>query len=273
MRLQDHYQHLKKKLDALDVRLLMCHALSLTHEAFIFQSDRVLSDTEIAAIDGLIAQRLQGMPVAKIVGEKEFYGRAFITTRDTLDPRPDSETLIDAVLRDWPQNEARAVLELGVGTGCLIITLLAERAHAKGVGVDISPAALQVAQKNTVQHNVDTRLVLLQSNWTEKVDQQFDIIISNPPYIPSGDIAGLARDVRDYDPHLALDGGADGLGPYRAIIADVPRLLRPGGMIAFEVGRDQAQDIAALLEQANFADIRVEKDLNAIARVVMARRF
>jgi release factor glutamine methyltransferase len=268
MRLDECYQAHKKRIDALDARVLMCHALGLTPEEFLLHKARVLDAAQIQSIDTLVALRATGMPVAKIIGKKYFYDLEFLTTTDTLDPRPDSETVIDAVLKKTADRSVSSILDLGTGTGCLVLTLLHHRADARGVAVDQSAAALRVAQQNAENLGLLARVTFQQGCWFDTVTGLFDVVVSNPPYIPTADIATLARDVRDFDPHCALDGGADGLDPYRVILADAGRFMAPGGLLAFELGLNQAQTVAAMTTSAGFQNVEIHHDLAGIGRVV-----
>ena len=273
MILKQLYQFTKDQLKnagmdtpALDARLLVCHVLEMTHEQFVLSDDRELSVDEIQQIEKIIQQRISGKPVAKIIGQKEFYSRNFKTTTDTLDPRPDSETLIETVLDHKYDNPL--ILDLGTGTGCLVLTLLAEIPKARAIAVDQSVAALSVAKENAWMTGVEDRVVFVQSDWFKEVVGKFDIIISNPPYIPEQDIEGLSKEVRLYDPMAALTGGADGLDPYRLIIPQLPDFLKPGGLAAFEVGKGQAEDVADMLTTTGFSTVNINKDLAGIGRIV-----
>jgi len=275
MILKELFQSTKEKFQsngietsALDARVLFCHALGLTHEQFILSNERLLSGDDIKKINDAVQQRLDGMPVAKIIGEKEFYGRNFKTTIDTLDPRPDSETLIEAILDHYKHDSDIRMLDLGTGTGCLALTLLAEMPKARAIAVDQSKAALTVAKENAWKVEVEDRIVFAQSDWFSDVVGQFDLILSNPPYIPESDLPNLSREVRLYDPVTALIGGQDGLDPYRIIIPQSKNFLKPNGMLVFELGQGQAEDIAEMLEANGFENIFVKKDLAGISRVV-----
>lgn len=272
MKVRDFYHALKSRIDALDARLLMCHAMKTSHEEFLLQQDDKLSPAICEAIEAMAAQREKGRPVAKILGYREFYGRRFLTTGDTLDPRPDSETLMEAVLARIKHNQSCRVLDLGTGTGCLLVTLLCERVNVTGVAVDVSAAALMVARKNAYALGVMDRINFVESDWTHKIDGQFDIIVSNPPYIATSEIDGLAPDVREYDPIGALDGGVDGLEAYRIIIGDLSRILGPGGLAVFEVGHTQSSQVGELLTAHRFKNVVFVKDLAGIERVVLANR-
>ena len=256
---------------ALDARLLICHVTGLSHEQFILAGSLELTPEQQESIRHIMAERAQGKPVAKIVGGKEFYGRHFMTTLDTLDPRPDTEILVDACLKILPEDAPARVLDLGTGTGCVLITLLSERKAASGVAVDASARALDVARRNAEKLGVAGRMTCLQCDWFAAVDGPFDLIVSNPPYIPHGDISGLDKDVRDYDPVSALDGGADGLDPYRLIIPQSRHYLGDSGWLAFEVGIGQAEDVARLMAENGFDTLSITPDLAGIARVVSGK--
>jgi release factor glutamine methyltransferase len=273
MTLDELYKQARLRIDPLDARLLMCHALHISQEDFLLQSDRVLSDQETTIILLLVDQRAGGRPIAKIKGYKEFYSHKFATSDDTLDPRPDTEILVDAAKRMIPMGQPCRVMDLGTGTGCIGLTLMLERPHASLVAVDISPQALLVARQNAERFTLMDRVQFVQSDWCSSVTGRFDVIVSNPPYIPSNIISTLMTDVKDHDPYLALDGGVDGLDPYRKIISQLPQVLAREGWIFFEVGHDQAAQVWALLEQAQFGNLRTYRDLAGIERVVAGCRL
>ena len=217
----------------LDARLLLQAAAGLTREDLIRGPDRMLTAEELARFESFMVRRERHEPVSRILGEREFYGRAFRVTPDTLDPRPDTETLIEAALSLIPKG-AR-LLDLGTGTGAIAITLLAERPDASGIATDLSPAALAVARDNAVRLGVADRLELVEGSWFAPVTGVFDIILSNPPYIPAVDIAALSPDVRNFDPTLALSGGTDGLDPYRTIASGAAAHLGAIGHVLVEI--------------------------------------
>lgn len=215
-------------------------------------------------------RRLRGEPVVRILGEKEFYGLSFTLGEATLVPRPETEMLVTRGLELLGGRQHNTVLDLGTGTGCIIISLLVESPTAHGVAVDLSPAALVTAQHNADRYAVEKRLSLRKGSWFEPLHagERFDLIVSNPPYIASDEIPGLMREVRDHDPVLALDGGADGLDPYRTILADAGRWLKPGGAILLEIGATQAIAVTGIAVKSGFRDVRVHKDLAGLDRVV-----
>lgn len=261
----------------LDARLLLCHAAGLTQEAFVAAPETPLSESAALRFDAMIARRLEGEPVSRIVGAKEFYGRTLAVDRHTLDPRADTETLIDAVLdtlgREGRRGERLRILDLGTGTGCILLTLLAELPHAEGVGSDASEGALATARRNARDLGVGDRASFVAGDWFEPIEARFDIVVSNPPYIVSAEIADLPREV-GYDPLLALDGGEDGLDAYRRIASGVGRVLNPGGLVFLEIGETQAEAVLGLLRDSGLkieAGRSVWTDLGGRRRCVGAR--
>lgn len=248
----------------LDARLLLQAATGLTREDMILEPGRRIAEAELQRLHALLERRARREPVSRILGEREFYGRPFRVTPATLDPRPDTETLIEAALALMPR--AARILDLGTGTGVIAVTLLAERPDATAVATDLSPAALDVARENAERTGVTDRLTLLQGSWLEPVLGVFDVIASNPPYIPAGDIAGLSPDVRNFDPGLALVGGADGLDPYRAIASRSAEHLAAGGHVLVEIGAGQAEDVEAIFAAAGFGTAGRYKDLGGHVR-------
>ncbi len=255
----------------LDAEILAAHVMDIARLDMLVQSDRTMDAAEHARFQSLVTARLRGEPVAYLTGHKEFWSLDFWVTPDTLIPRPDSETLVGAVLNAVPA--FRSVLDLGTGSGALLLALLHERATAAGIGVDMSVGALAVAQQNAVDLGLSARAHFVRGNWYAPVrGRRFDVIVSNPPYIRADDYAALSPGVRDYEPKDALLGpGADGLDAYRTIVLEAPHALEPGGVLAVEVGYDQAETVRALFEVADFADIEICQDLAGHSRVVMAR--
>lgn len=263
---------------ALDARLLLEHASGLSSTELAMQAKQEAAASLINEVNALIALRLTGMPVAKIIGHKEFWGRRFYVSPAVLDPRPDSETLIEVALALLPENKKLRLVDFGTGSGCLLLTLLAERPLATGLGIDKSRAALALARRNAhrVEPDLRRRVALRHADWFTdaqlKIDMPIDIIIANPPYIESGAIDTLDRDVRLFDPRLALDGGSDGIGPYHALIAPSFQCLTGGGHLLLEIGVTQAEAISALMAAAGFADISLRQDLAGRDRVLIGRK-
>lgn len=258
-----------------DARALIGAALRLSRAQLLAQSDRLLEPREIAAIDALAARRMKREPVSRILGRKEFWSLMLDVTPDVLVPRPDTETLIEAaldyVVRGGLRLEPLRILDIGTGTGALMLALLQELPNARGVATDVSVAALHVARGNAERLKLASRCSFVACNLADGVQGRFDLIVSNPPYIARGAIALLDPEVRDFDPRLALDGGADGLDAYRAIAASVPPLLAPGGRLIMELGVGQAPPVTALFEAAKFIVLSVRNDLGGIARALIAK--
>lgn len=225
--------------------------------------DRALTPDQAARFNHGIAARALRQPVAQITGFRDFWAHRFQVTRDTLDPRPETEALVEiALARPWT-----SVLDLGTGTGAILISLLAARPGARGTGTDISDAALTVARANARRIGVDARF--RQADWCDGVEGPFDLVVSNPPYIAAAEMPGLDPDVRDWEPRLALTDEGDGLGAYRRIAAGLPGVLAPGGTVLVEIGPSQGQAVAALFA-AQGARVRVLPDLDGRDRVVLA---
>lgn len=259
----------------LDARILIGHALGLDHAALAVASTRNLGAHEEEAIAALADRRLIGEPIARIVGYKEFWSLPLRIGAATLVPRPETETIVEAALAAIDARGARSrplrIADLGTGSGAIILALLSELPNAFGVGTDISLQALAIARDNA--HNlVRARASFVACNMAAALRGPFDVVVSNPPYIPSGDIAALAVEVRNFDPHLALDGGADGLNHYRAIAAAAPALLAPGGALIVEIGIGQAEPVAALFAAAGLAPLLACNDLNGTPRALVAQR-
>lgn len=231
----------------------------------------VLSAEALARLDDFSARRVAGEPVWRILGEREFWGLPFRLSRATLEPRPDSETIVETALAQFAgrRDEKLELLDLGTGTGCLLIALLSELQRARGLGIDLSDEACRTAAGNAALNGVDDRATFRQGSWTEGLTGRFDLIVSNPPYIPSAEIATLSVEVREHDPLLALDGGADGLGPYRFFASTLPPLLTPGGVIVFEIGAGQGPDVVALMRAGGFEFRGSRNDLGGHERALI----
>lgn len=243
----------------------MQHVYGLSREAFLLQQEMLLDETLLAS---LVTRRLNHEPLAYLLGEQEFYGLNFKVSPATLIPRSDSETLIDRALKALVGVNHPRILDLGTGSGALLITIL-HLTHGFGVGVDISRDALTIARENAKMHKVDA--VFLQSDFASSLKGEFDLILSNPPYIETKTIATLQQDVRDFEPHLALDGGEDGLNCYRVILAQAKDLLSPQGQLLFEIGQGQETALKTLAGP-DYHWLGEEKDLNGIIRAIAFKR-
>jgi release factor glutamine methyltransferase len=257
-----------------DARVLIAHALHLDRARLIAQSDRILEARETAVISALAARRLKHEPVSRILGQKEFWSLTLEVSPDALVPRPETETIIegalDYVARGGLRMEKLRVLDIGTGSGALLLALLGELTNATGTGTDVSQAALQVAKANAAQLGFEGRCSFVACDMASQVQGPFDLVVSNPPYVAHDEIATLAPEVRNYDPIIALDGGEDGLTAYRAIAADAKRLLAPAGRMFVELGAGQEAAVRTLFTNAGLNVGVARKDLAGIPRVLGA---
>jgi release factor glutamine methyltransferase len=256
-----------------DARILLGHALALDHAGLVGASQRPLSKSEALAVTALAARRQAREPVARLVGVKEFWDLELAVTPAVLVPRPDTETVVEAALAACRSRGVRLLADLGVGSGALLLALLSEFGDAFGIGTDRSTAALDTACVNARRHVLLPRSAFVACDYGSALTGGFDLVVSNPPYIPTNHIATLAPEVRDFEPRAALDGGNDGLDAYRAIAADAGRLLAPGGALVLELGIGQADMVAGVLAAAGLSvESPVRTDLAGIPRALTARR-
>lgn len=258
---------------ALDARMLIEAATGATRVDILTDPYRALSDEAVARAEALIARREAREPVSQIVGYRDFRLHRFAVTADVLTPRPETEYLVDVALEQIPKELPRRVLDLGTGSGAILLSILAERPLATGVGVDISEAALAVARTNAEALGLTGQVEFRQGDWAEGLEGEFDVIVSNPPYIRAGAIQLLDPEVAHYEPVLALDGGPDGYDAYRAILPAIRRLLKPGGFFALELGQGQAEGVWAHADDAGLKPEAVRDDLAGIPRVLSGRRL
>ncbi len=288
---------------ALDSKLLTGHALGLTTLDLAIRENEAVSAAGVRAVAALLERRMGGESVARIIGQREFYGLPFTLNEATLEPRPETELLVDLALAALPRGGR--LLDLGTGTGCIPIAILANRPDARAVAVDLSAKALEAAATNAERHGVSARIEFGQGSWFDALspssphgepvepcgrvddaattswfdkltmrstdDTCFDLIVSNPPYIASTVVDTLQPEVKDFDPRLALDGGPDGLAPYRIIAEQAARWLKSGGAVLLEIGYDQGEAVSTLLRDAGLGDVVIHRDLNAHDRVVGGR--
>lgn len=258
----------------LEARLLVQAATGLDLAGLIRHEQAPLG-AAAERLAGVVARRLGHEPISRILGKRGFYGLEFGLNAATLDPRPDTETLVDAVLEIVDARDGRqaplSILDLGTGTGAILLALLHALPQTRGIGVDIAPEAVAMAAENAVQLGLAARSRFVLGDMLDRAGDDFDIIVSNPPYIPSGEIAGLDPEVRLHDPSRALDGGADGLDFYRLLAIKAGAHLKPGGWLAMEVGAGQAGDVLALLARQGWQDCGSRRDLGGIDRVVLAQ--
>ena len=262
----------------LDARLLVGAVLGLDLTGLITAAHRQFTPDEATRLEDFVRRRLQGEPVARILGHKEFWGLPLTLSAATLVPRPDTETVVELALEllraDGPLNRKLRIADLGTGSGAILLALLSELPNAQGFGTDISTSALQTAESNAAHSGLAHRATFLACDYGTGLSGPFDLIVSNPPYIRSADIADLAPDVREYDPWAALDGGADGLDAYRALIPQAAGVLAPGAALVVEVGEGQSGQIETLMTAAGLTPAGTPKaDLAGIQRAVAGRKM
>ncbi|HET9070191.1 MAG TPA: peptide chain release factor N(5)-glutamine methyltransferase [Amaricoccus sp.] len=250
---------------ARDARRLMAEALGVASDRLTLLLAEPLPGGAADVFQRMIGERARARPVAQIIGRRAFWGRDFAVTGAVLDPRPETETLVALALGGAAP--AR-ILDLGTGSGAILVTLLAEWPEARGVGTDVDPRALEVAARNAGRHGVGERAAFLVADWTDGLEGRFDLVVSNPPYIPAAEVERLAPDVRDWEPRHALTAGPTGLEAYARIAAGLGGLLAPGGRALVEVGAGQGAAVAGLMAEAGFAGARVHPDLDGRDRVV-----
>ncbi len=256
-----------------DARLLMAMVLDVAPQSLTLRADRVLNGGEAERLEVVLARRAAREPISRILGRRGFWTLDLAIGPDTLDPRPDSETVIEAVLAALPdRGHPWRLLDFGTGSGCLLLALLAELPQASGLGIDRAEGALRVAAANAVSCGLSERVAFVCADWGAALNGWFDVILANPPYIPDEEIAGLEPEVAMWEPRLALAGGADGLDCYRRLAPYTARLLAPGGVAAWEVGQGQAGAVANLLTAAGLTVTALRPDLAGVDRCVVARR-
>lgn len=251
-----------------DARALLAHATGIAPDRLTLHLADALPDEAAARFAALIARRAARVPVSHLIGYRLFWGRRFVVTPDVLDPRPETETLIAAAL----EAPFHRVLDLGTGSGAILLTLLAERVAATGLGTDVSPPAIAVAEGNAAALGLGPRARFVQGSWFDPVAGSFDLVTSNPPYIAADEMAALSPEVRLHEPHLALTPGGDGLDAYRAIAAGVGAHLAPGGRVLLEIGPTQGQAVLGMLVQHGLVDARILPDMDGRDRVVVAQK-
>ncbi|HVE83578.1 MAG TPA: peptide chain release factor N(5)-glutamine methyltransferase [Myxococcales bacterium] len=269
-------QHFEKRaVDAprLTAEVLLAHALSTTRVRLYVDLDRPLAPGELKAFRALIERRTSGEPTQYLTGEREFYNRRFAVDARVLVPRPETELLAEAALRELPAGAPARVLDLCTGSGCLAVTLAAEREQLSVLATDLSPGACEVARANAEALGVGSRVTVREGDLFAAVPSgmTFDAVVSNPPYVRTGEIDGLSAEVRR-EPRMALDGGADGLDLLRRVVREAPPFLKPGGLLALEIGETQGEAVRALLTEAGYTQVSVEKDLERRDRHAFGRR-
>ncbi len=259
----------------LDARVLLQAAAGVSHEALVMRGDEVLEPHAARTFENFLKSRASGKPVSRIIGHREFWGLRLGVCGETLDPRPDTETLVEAVLTRMGRGTSPYIRDLGTGSGAILLALLSALPQARGLGSDLSFGAVRMARRNALETGLSNRAAFVMSDWGQVPARLADIVVSNPPYIARGELPGLMRDVRDHDPIRALDGGADGLDPYRRIASQLPLVARPGALIAFEIGHTQDDQVRSILGDAGArvsgTGLGVVRDMAGRPRVIVAR--
>jgi release factor glutamine methyltransferase len=256
---------------ALDARLLVAHVLGCTPNEVLLRDDKVVGAVATFRAQTLARRRIAGEPIARIVGDKEFYGLNLLLSPETLVPRPDTETLVDAVLVVVDRDSPVTVLDLGTGSGAILLALLSQLPNARGLGLDISENAVATARANARRHGLSDRAEFAVGDWRDGVVTRFDVIVSNPPYVATSEIPGLPVEVRDHDPHVALDGGVDGLDAMRVIVSNLDHVLADGGAAFVEIGFGQGPAVAILAQASGFV-CSFRRDIAAVERVAILSR-
>lgn len=254
---------------SIDARLMLEVAANVTRTEIVTDPYRELTTEQQATLEEYLSRRARREPVSHIIGRKGFWKILLQVNKNVLTPRPETEVIVDEVLKAFPEQMPFSMLDLGVGSGTILLAVLAERPAAKGLGVDASAEALAVARDNAASLDLNNRAALMHGDWTAGLgDGGFDVVVSNPPYIPTAVIDTLEPEVRDHEPRLALDGGDDGLDAYRLLAPEILRVLKPGGMFAVEIGHDQSKAVEALFKTAGAQQVKTIKDLSTHDRVV-----
>jgi release factor glutamine methyltransferase len=258
----------------LDARLLLCAALGIGHAALVGDPDRPIGDAAAGELAKLAQRRAAGEPVSRILGRREFWGLELAVSSAVLDPRPDTEILVETVIEEFASRREAPlrILDLGAGSGAILAALQGHFPNAFGVGVDLSEAACRVARGNLASLGLLPRAGIVCADWANALGGAFDVIVSNPPYIARHELEWLAPEVRDHDPKLSLDGGKDGLDAYRAIAPCLARLAAPDGFIAFEIGAGQGGSVGQILKSSGFVSPMIRRDLAGHERIATVRR-
>jgi release factor glutamine methyltransferase len=257
----------------IDARLLVEAATGASRSDIITDPRRAVPTEQIKVLDGYVERRARREPVSRILGRKGFWKIMLQVTPDVLSPRPDTEVIVDLALKAFPEGRAFDFADLGVGSGAILLSILAERPTARGLGTDISDEALAVARENAANLDLNGRATFLRTSWADGLpDASFDLVVSNPPYIATPEMETLEPEVRDHEPRVALDGGMDGLEAYRTLAPEVGRLLKPGGIFAVEIGHTQGREVLRLFEAAGLQGVHVVKDLGDRDRVVTGEK-
>jgi len=253
---------------SLDSRIILKEVFCFDEKELILNSQLIVPDNKINEVDKILSRRVSGEPVSKIFGKRDFYKSTFLISKDVLDPRPETELIIEIANNFILDKGYKNFIDLGTGSGCIILSILKDNKNLSALGIDISNKAINIAQKNCSNLNLENQATFLVSNWLSKVSGSYDLIISNPPYIPSKDIDILLDNVKNYDPLISLDGGDDGLKCYREIAEDINRIISKKGRIILEIGFNQAINVIKIFESKEFMFLNKYTDINGLDRIL-----
>ena len=253
---------------SLDSRIILKEVFCFNEKELILNSQLIVTKNKISEADKILARRISGEPVSKIFGKRDFYKSTFLISEDVLDPRPETELIIEIANNFILDKGYKNFIDLGTGSGCIILSILKDNKSLRAIGIDISNKAINIAQKNCSNLNLEKQATFLVSNWLSKVSGSYDLIISNPPYIPSKDVDALSANVKNYDPLISLDGGEDGLKCYRQIAEDINRVIGKNGRVLLEIGYNQAEDVIKIFESKDFIFLDKYIDINGLDRIL-----
>tara|TARA_B100001287_G_C22578514_1_gene479829 strand:+ start:102 stop:938 length:837 start_codon:yes stop_codon:yes gene_type:complete len=252
----------------LDARIILKEVLSLDDKDLILKEGLNISDEMIKKITVIESRRLNGEPISKIFKKRDFYKSTFVISNDVLDPRPETELIVEIANNHINKNEVKNILDLGTGSGCILLSILKENKMINGLGIDLSKEAISIAKRNSKKLHLETQSNFLVSNWMSSVNYKYDLVVSNPPYIASGDIKKLSKSVKIYDPILSLDGGEDGLNSYRLIASDLKRIISKNALIIIEIGYNQPLQVIEIFKKNDFRLLKKYNDINGLDRVL-----
>ena len=252
----------------LDARIILKEVLSLDDKDLILKESLDIPNELIEKIIAIESRRLNGEPISKIFKKRDFYNSTFLISNDVLDPRPETELIVEIANNFIDKNEVKNILDLGTGSGCILLSILKENKMINGLGIDLSKDAISIAKQNSKKLNLETQSNFLISNWMSSVNYKYDLVVSNPPYIASEDIKKLSKSVKIYDPILSLDGGDDGLNSYRLIASDLKRVVSKNALIIIEIGYNQSLQVIEIFKKNNFKLIKKYNDINGLDRVL-----
>jgi len=252
----------------LDARIILKEVLSLDDKDLILKESLDIPDEMIEEIIAIESRRLNGEPISKIFKKRDFYNSTFLISNDVLDPRPETELIVEIANNYINKNEVKNILDLGTGSGCILLSILKENKMINGLGIDLSKDAISIAKQNSKKLNLETQSNFLVSNWMSSVNYKYDLVVSNPPYIASEDIKKLSKSVKIYDPILSLDGGDDGLNSYRLIASDLKRIISMNALIIIEIGYNQSLQVIDIFKKNDFKLIKKYNDINGLDRVL-----